>query len=133
LLVLIAAIVTAGVAVAVPVKVRPLGIVVLSPLGIARAGVQTVLVTLVYGNLGCIAVATVPTIAIIAISAVVPVPIVIAITPVVPIAVATILIISILIPVPRSLCLGHPARSHSDDYKKGQCQHDSPEFVPEIV
>ena len=132
LLVLIPTIVSAGVAVAIPVKVGSLRIIALTSLRIARASVEAVLVTLVYGNLIGVAVTTIAAVAIapavaagaivatiITIATVVPVNTVVPVTIVVtvtltPIAVATILIaliLTILITVRRPLGLRRRARS----------------------
>lgn len=150
-------VVSAGIAVAIPVKVRSLRIIALSSLRIARASVEAVLVTLVYGVLIDVAITTIAAVIAVptAVAAGAIIATIIAIAPVVlvtiivtvasdPIAVATILIASILtilitglitglITVPRPLGLRRRVRSQSNAYKEGQCQQDSPDFVPEIV
>src|SRR5712692_888571 len=122
--------VAAVVAMPVSVKVRPLRIVVLSPLGIVGAGVHALLVALVQRDLIDVAITSVATVlvvtTIVAVSIVVPIPLsaIVAFSIVVPIPILTIVavsiapgvtislttIIRILIAAPWPLCLRRCAR-----------------------
>ena len=93
----------------VPVKVRTLWIVVLWSLGVVRARVKAVLITLVGGDLILVAVPAIAAVAVIA-----------AIIPPV-----WILVVGPILRASR--------RNHSDANEEKQCQQDSPGFASEIV
>jgi hypothetical protein len=108
--------VAAVVAVTIAIEVGPLRIVVLVSLSVSLARKNAVPITIVHGDLIDRAVSPISVVTTI-----------IAIPPIIPVAP----IISILAPWP--LRLDGCARCDSDAYQKGQCQQDSPDFVPEIV
>ena len=100
------------IAVSVAVEMRALWIVVLAALSVARARIQSVLITLVDGDLTQVTVTTIASVAVVA---------------------AIVSITAIRILAIRPLSLHSSARGDSDAHEEKQWQYDSPEFVSEIV